>query len=260
MAPPFLSTIEEKIRHFWSRLGAAVERSIGPKAKQPFDAGAILDSIERQIESSLRRENSRVIAPNRVELRFDYETHARMTDLQRSLLERDLQTSLTEFVHNRRYVTAGPIRVDIAFDAFVRHLEIRTRFAEESRTLPSGSTASGTATNGPPIRVRLRGLKTSRAGELQAFFGEGRNTLGLGRGKDNSLVLDDASVSNFHAALTLNPDRTVWLSDLGSSNGTTIDGVRLPANDRRQVHDGERLCFGEIEMTLELSIGEARQD
>lgn len=248
MARPFLSTIEEKIRVFWSRLGAAIERSIGPRSKQPYDVAGILEAIERAIESGVRRENGQLMAANRIDLRFDYETYSKMSDRQRRLLARDLEKSLTEFVHNRRYSISTPLRVDLAFDPFARRLDIKTRFSGETN-LPAASIPAEAA----PVVIRLRGFQTFRAGELEGAFAKDRKTLGLGRSRDNALVLDDSSVSNFHAAFTLNPDRSVWLSDLGSSNGTSIAGVPLAANDRQKVNDGEVLRFGDIDMRLELS-------
>lgn len=252
MARPFLSTIEEKIRIFWSQLGAAIERSIGPRSKQPFDVAGILDAVERAVESGVRRENGQLMAADRIELRFDYETYSKMTDRQRSLLVRELEASLSEFVHNRRYSTSTPLRVDLAFDPFARRLDIKTRFSAETnlrRPVPVSIPAERT-----PVVIRLRSLNAVRAGELEGAFAEERKTLGLGRSRDNALVIDDSSVSNFHAAFTLNPDRSVWLSDLGSSNGTSIAGVPLAANDRQKVSDGEVIRFGDIDMKLELSI------
>lgn len=252
MARPLLSIIEEKIRDFWSRLGAAIERSIGPRSQQPFDVAGILDAVERAIESGVRRENGRLMAANRIELRFDYETYSKMSDRQRRLLVRELEASLTEFVHNRRYSTSSPLRIDLAFDPFVRHLDIKTNFSGETNL--RGPAPVSIPTELTPVVIRLRAFKDTRAGELEGAFAGDRKTLALGRSRDNALVIEDSSVSNFHAAFTLNPDRSVWLSDLGSSNGTSIAGVPLAPNDRQQVSDGEILRFGDIDMKLELSI------
>jgi S1-C subfamily serine protease len=49
----------------------------------------------------------------------------------------------------------------------------------------------------------------------------------LGRGEDCDVVLDDDKASRFHTALTPLPDGTVRVEDLGSTNGTYVDGRRI---------------------------------
>jgi hypothetical protein len=245
MTEPLLSRIEARIRSFWARLGAAVERSIGPGSRQSYDVNAILDAIERKVEASLRRDGDRLQAPDRIEVRFDYETHSRMSDVHRSHLIRELEGNLKEFAHNRRYVTSSPIRVELGFDAFARRLDVRTRFSE-AKTASVVTPAASTR-----LRLKVKGGALV-ARELEAVFDEAHRTLGLGRGRDNAIVIDDGSVSNFHASFTLNPDGSIWLADLGSSNGTEIDRVAIAGNERGQVRNGSHLRFGDVEITASL--------
>ncbi|MGW2620373.1 FHA domain-containing protein [Streptomyces sp. NPDC001500] len=58
----------------------------------------------------------------------------------------------------------------------------------------------------------------------------------VGRSADADVPLDDPDVSRLHCAVTLSPEGRVTVADLGSTNGTTLDGapvqerpVRLPA-------------------------------
>ena len=46
----------------------------------------------------------------------------------------------------------------------------------------------------------------------------------IGTGPDNDLVVDDPTVSRFHCEVVAGP-RGLWLRDLGSKNGTALDGV-----------------------------------
>ncbi|KPI13419.1 FHA domain containing protein [Actinobacteria bacterium OK074] len=52
-------------------------------------------------------------------------------------------------------------------------------------------------------------------------------TLRIGRGADNDLVLDDLVVSRHHAELRAHPDGTYEIADLGSHNGTYLNGQRI---------------------------------
>jgi adenylate cyclase len=49
----------------------------------------------------------------------------------------------------------------------------------------------------------------------------------IGRGNANDLVLNDTSVSRFHAVLKLGDDGAVTIADRGSTNGVVVDGRRI---------------------------------
>ncbi|MEU1040498.1 FHA domain-containing protein [Streptomyces sp. NPDC005907] len=49
----------------------------------------------------------------------------------------------------------------------------------------------------------------------------------IGRSADADVPLDDPDVSRLHCAVTVSPDGRVAVADLGSTNGTTLDGTRV---------------------------------
>ncbi len=77
-------------------------------------------------------------------------------------------------------------------------------------------------------------------------------TLSVGRAPDCDLVVDDPSVSKHHAALVWEADNTrVMVEDLGSSNGTHLNGEKLHV--KIGVRDGDTLSFGDARFCLLLS-------
>ncbi len=70
----------------------------------------------------------------------------------------------------------------------------------------------------------------------------------LGRQKENDLVIADPSVSKRHAHFIVSDDR-VWVSDLGSSNGTKLNAVALAARRPARLYCGDELRFGRVWMT-----------
>ncbi len=54
-------------------------------------------------------------------------------------------------------------------------------------------------------------------------------TVRIGRAADNDLVVDDLIVSRHHAELRSRPDGTYEIVDLGSHNGTYLNGLRVTA-------------------------------
>ncbi|MBI3722683.1 FHA domain-containing protein [bacterium] len=61
-------------------------------------------------------------------------------------------------------------------------------------------------------------LKVSDEGDAQA-----KKEVSVGRGEDQDLVLADGAVSKKHLVLERHPDKTWWVRDLASANGTTVD-------------------------------------
>jgi two-component system cell cycle response regulator len=83
--------------------------------------------------------------------------------------------------------------------------------------------------------VVLSGATVGRAIPL------GADELVFGRDSSNPVCIPDEGVSRHHAALRPLPDGLWEVRDLGSTNGTLVNGDRTV---RRVLHDGDRLLLG----------------
>jgi TolB protein len=83
-----------------------------------------------------------------------------------------------------------------------------------------------------------------------------RAELTVGRAEDNSLALADPKVSRHHARIDREGTSFV-LTDLGSANGTRVDGVRVTGPHPLQ--HGERIAIGDAELTY-LEPGRSLED
>ena len=63
----------------------------------------------------------------------------------------------------------------------------------------------------------------------------------IGRARDNRVTIDDRMVSQYHAVIERRGDR-FWLSDLGSTNGTTVNGEAVAFE--RALQDGDAISIG----------------
>lgn len=70
----------------------------------------------------------------------------------------------------------------------------------------------------------------------------------LGRDVNNSIVLDDPFVSSEHALLTFR-GRSWYVEDLGSTNGTYVNGA--PVDGLAPLGFGDELQVGEVRMRLD---------
>ena len=77
----------------------------------------------------------------------------------------------------------------------------------------------------------------------------------IGRAPENVIVIDEFSVSGRHAQLQLIGE-TYQLKDLGSTNGTRVNGQTIA---EAQVRVGDRLRFGKIEARFESDVSSGTQ-
>ena len=64
------------------------------------------------------------------------------------------------------------------------------------------------------------------------------------------VILLHPTVSRRHARLTLTPDNKLQVEDLGSTNGTSIDGTPVAPGTVHPLEAGNRIKFGDIELVL----------
>jgi diguanylate cyclase (GGDEF)-like protein len=66
----------------------------------------------------------------------------------------------------------------------------------------------------------------------------------IGRSAENTFQLHDATVSRRHAVISIDAAGKAWIMDLGSTNGTFVDGERIPLQTPIRMEDGSRIQLG----------------
>jgi hypothetical protein len=74
------------------------------------------------------------------------------------------------------------------------------------------------------------------------------STVVLGRAKECDLVIDDPSASRRHAEVR-SENGDFWLVDLGSTNGTEVNGRRI---ERAKLESGDVITVGQTQLRFEL--------
>ncbi len=77
----------------------------------------------------------------------------------------------------------------------------------------------------------------------------------IGRSRTSDVLFEDETVSRRHARLAVSQE-VWWLEDLGSANGSRLNGVRV--NEQLALKDGDRLSLGQLEMVFRLDSVPAR--
>lgn len=90
------------------------------------------------------------------------------------------------------------------------------------------------------VRTYMVAVATDRGPKLLAFR---ISNMLIGRLPDNHLALNHGSVSRRHARISVTP-KGVFVEDMGSQNGTTLNGVAV--KEQQPVRPGDILRIGHV--------------
>jgi pSer/pThr/pTyr-binding forkhead associated (FHA) protein len=69
----------------------------------------------------------------------------------------------------------------------------------------------------------------------------------IGRGRGADAVLAEPTISRAHVAIGFQPEEGFFVQDLGSTNGTLLNGVRT---QRAALADGDELQMGKLQLRV----------
>lgn len=119
--------------------------------------------------------------------------------------------------------------------------------SQESFVLAPAQVAQARSEAG--LRSGRLAVTRSRALAVGEAFEAGPVPLTIGRSEQNALVLEgDDFASAEHARVESGLDGT-WVIDLGSTNGTYVNGERVEG--RRRLHEGDLLQVGDTELQFQ---------
>jgi len=94
----------------------------------------------------------------------------------------------------------------------------------------------------------LAELKIDGGPDAGHTFRVGAQPLRVGRAPDNELILRDPATSGHHARLELRGTQ-FFIVDLGSTNGTLVNGEPIQEKD---LHQSDRITIGQNSVTFSL--------
>jgi S-DNA-T family DNA segregation ATPase FtsK/SpoIIIE len=160
--------------------------------------------------------------------------------------ERDTSTALT--IGCRRTAQVFRTGVSVA-DAELRNGDRISLVAVDANSVGESATGEGA----PSVDLEVVGGLSSG---LRRPLADGRYLLGRDAGCD--IVLDDPSLSRRHLAVEVSR-AGVAVSDVKSSNGSSVDGVVLADGETRQLLDGQHVEIGRTLIRFRSSSANARR-
>ena len=96
-------------------------------------------------------------------------------------------------------------------------------------------------------------LHTKKQEQDQISATETASSWLIGRGSTCVLNMPDSSISRCHAVISHQAHTGFFLTDVGSTNGTWVNGAKLTPRTRHTLKDGDLLRFGNFKVELFIS-------
>jgi hypothetical protein len=239
----------------------------------------LAEAVQRYLRDQQQVTDDGITVPNVLRITLGTQDHERLGRYG-VVLPRALGAVVVETADERDWMLSGPVKVRIEHDEAVSTGTYRLAGRIEpvdgwGEADPDTAAGAGTEPDGEadpdgpvgpagpmsgagPVRgpdvelpvelpVELRPTLIVRtgvdAGEVLTLEG-GRLTAGRGEGCD--LIIRDTTVSREHAAFVLRGE-TWWVLDLGSTNGTRVNGLRAAEHP---VVTGDRIELGDVLVEL----------
>jgi len=250
---PVLRSIETKIEGLFEGVfGRAFRTNV-----QPIE---LARKLVKEMDDHRNVSVSRVYVPNEYTIYLSPKDRKQFGGYEGSLVG-ELQEYLAEHARRERYALLGApvVIVTTDEDLAVGEFGIATRLVEDeaSSELPPPpkllvEQPAHTMIYRAPTRPVLEAPPPEPEREVVSLTVAGRQhaitepRVVLGRSRDAGLRISDVNISRKHAELRHEGD-TYWVVDLGSTNGTLVNGKRI---DRQRLRDGDRITLGSTEIVF----------
>ncbi|MDP1876022.1 MAG: DUF3662 and FHA domain-containing protein [Actinomycetota bacterium] len=200
-----------------------------------------------EIASALQREvndraavidRERTVIPNVFHVELSEHDYRRLA-VFKDALQTELATLVRDYGGEQRYTLLGPVSVDLAQDdeletgIFRVRSEARAEVSSQPHGRPGEPGAAATDLRQPRLEVGGIAYPLVRA------------ITRLGRGSDTDIRIEDPGASRNHCEIVIG--QPALLRDLGSTNGTFVNGGRITQVD---LADGTAITIGTTQLVF----------
>src|SRR5215831_3027291 len=251
---------ERLMRRVLEGVGDVVDRKLGRTAEPgtALSTDQIILRMNHLIDSRVRDEPGRGrIAPHHLKLKMEWGTHSETPPDVTKRLETEILAAAIDHINDNRYRTLAPVAIQTDVDIFTKGILVEPSFGEFEEELQRqdlekklGKPLEAPHVEKSEVAMLARINLPDHTKEIELVFVAGGRRLNVGRGTDNDIYLNHPSVSKVHAALKMDLQHNLVVADTGSTNGTHINGVRIPYGEARPIEEGDVVAFGDVEVRL----------
>ena len=250
---------ERLMRRVLEGVGDVVDRKLGRTVdpKTGLTTDQLIARMNRMIDERVRNEPGQGrIAPHHLKLKMEWGTHSETPAEVTRRLETEILAAAIDHINDNRYRTMAPVKIESEVDIFTTGMSVDPTFGEFEAELKQkdlerqleGVVKGARKESKEELSYSARVTLPDGSREIPLAFVAGGRRLNVGRGTDNDLYLNHTSVSKVHAAVRMDNLGTLIVADTGSTNGTHINGVRIPYGEARPIAEGDVVAFGEVEV------------
>lgn len=254
---------ERLLRRALESAGDVLDRKLGRTIdpKSGLTLSRLIKRMNLLIDQRTRDEGAKGrIAPHLLRLKVEWGKHSEAEPELIQDLEHELLAAAIDHINDHRYRTLAPVKIETEVDIFTTGVNVEPSFGEFEEELKQEDEARRTAKEisaaniphgavpTPDITINAYVTMQSARREIPLSFKPGGKRRHVGRGTDNELYLNDGSVSKIHATLMMNHEEGLMVADTGSTNGTFINGRRIPYGEGCPIEEGDVVAFGDVEV------------
>jgi len=214
------------LQRFERRLEGLVEGAFARVFKGAVEPVEVAQALQREAgDHKAILGQGRILVPNRYVVDLAPSDHERLASYA-DPLARELAIMVGEHIREQGWTTFGKIKVNL-----VKADDLDTGVFRVSSTVDDSQTGGAPA---EPTGARLSEPSGVRDWPLR------HGTTVIGRGEEADIRLPDVGMSRRHARLAFD-GRSAVLTDMGSTNGTLINGIRI---GEQLLSPGDRIQFG----------------
>ncbi|UNX54998.1 DUF3662 domain-containing protein [Georgenia sp. TF02-10] len=189
-----------------------------------------------EIASAVRREmddRAAAVSRDRTVVPNEFVVELSATDLDQveqwgaDALAEEMTGAATEHAASQRYTFVGPVEVSFEQDDALSTGRFHVRSATRRGAVAPATTAAASSRH--PI-IDIDGQRYLLTGPVTV----------IGRGSEADIIVDDSGVSRRHLEIRVTPGGVI-ATDLGSTNGTFVEGHRI---DAATLVDGNTITIG----------------
>ena len=209
---------------------------------QPVELGA---ALQQEIDTRADNVAGQMVAPNLFVIELSSADHARLSPYFGTLIS-ELTQLANNYVSEQRYRILHRVDINFGLDSTFETgvFRIRSTSAEPSGA-PSAAVPNQSVVESQIPVASMSAADTPRLTDISGNeYRITKSVTNIGRGTDADIQIADNGASRLHCAIVLGSQ--VLVRDLGSTNGTTVDGRRIT---EAVLHDGSIIKIGNTTLT-----------
>src|SRR5664280_376591 len=248
------------LRSIERRIEAIFEGAFGKAFRAHVQPVELARKLAKEMDEHRTASVTRVYVPNEYTVYLSPQDRDQFSSYEEALCN-ELQEYLGEHAQRERYAlpSAPLVRIETDDDLEIGVFGIAAKMARTSQSVPIQQPLPQPVAPAPPPPAYETqaytppGIPLETAVATYALLYDGRRcplrdaTIVVGRSRECDIHVSDPNVSRRHAEVRPDGTGAYTLVDLGSTNGTELNGKRV---SHVRLSEGDTIAIGQIELTF----------